>query len=144
MWAYYARNRFNYYECNGCSVVTISDAESRVMQVLWQASPLSADDIVVRLADIGWHEKTVKTLVNRLLGKGAIAADRDGRRYLYRPLLSKPTWIGQESRGLLDRLFGGRMAPMLAHFSRHEELSARDVAELRSLLAEIDRKQAKP
>lgn len=124
--------------------MSISDAESRVMQVLWASAPLSADDIVLRLGDTDWHEKTVKTLINRLLGKGAIAADRDGRRYLYRPLLSQATWLSQESRSLLDRLFGGRMAPMLAHFSRHEELSARDVAELRQLLAEIDRKEGKP
>lgn len=124
--------------------MTISDAESRVMQVLWADAPLSADDIVLRLHDTGWHEKTVKTLINRLLGKHAIAADRDGRRYLYRPLLSQETWLSQESRSLLDRLFGGRMAPMLAHFSRHEELSPRDVAELRQLLAEIDRKEGKP
>jgi predicted transcriptional regulator len=124
--------------------MAISDAESRVMQVLWASAPMSADDIVANLGDTGWHGKTIKTLINRLLGKGAIAAERDGRRYLYRPLLQEASWVSQQSRSLLDRLFGGRIAPMLAHFSRHEALSARDVAELRQLLADIDRNEGKP
>jgi BlaI family transcriptional regulator, penicillinase repressor len=88
-----------------------------------------------------WHEKTIRTLLNRLLGKGAIQAERDGRRYLYRPVLTREQWQSQESRSLLDRVFGGRVAPLLAHFSAHERLSKRDIAELRKLLDDIERKE---
>lgn len=121
--------------------VTISDAESRVMEVLWQQAPQTSEDIVAALLEpTGWHEKTIKTLLNRLLGKGAVSAEKDGRRYLYSPRLRREDWQRQESRSLLDRVFGGKLTPLLTHFSQHEKLSAKDIAELRKLIDAIDRK----
>jgi len=120
----------------------ISDAESRVMELLWQAAPQSSEDLVAALLPASdWQEKTIRTLINRLLGKGAISATRDGRRYLYAPLVTREAWQSRESRSLLDRVFGGRLAPMLAHFSEHEELGAKDIAELRKLLDAIEHKE---
>ena len=117
----------------------ISDAESVVMQALWDKSPLPAEDVFAAVADgQGWQEPTVKTLLNRLLKKGAIRAERDGRRYLYAPVLSRAAWLGQESEGLVDRLFGGRIAPMVAHFTERGKLSKKDLAELRQLLEDLD------
>jgi len=117
----------------------ISEAESVVMDVLWQRHPLSAEDVVAALAGHqSWQEATVKTLLNRLLNKGAIRADKDGRRYLYAPLLKREDWVMEESQGLLERLFGGRVAPLVAHFSEQRKLSRKDIAELRKLLDELD------
>ena len=117
----------------------ISEAESVVMDVLWRRHPLGAEDVVAELADSRhWQEATIKTLLNRLLNKGAIAAERDGRRYLYSPLLKREAWMLEESRGLLDRLFDGRVAPLVAHFSEQRKLSRKDIAELRKLLEELD------
>ncbi|QDA57826.1 BlaI/MecI/CopY family transcriptional regulator [Thermomonas aquatica] len=117
----------------------ISEAESVVMDVLWRRHPLGAEDVVAELADSRhWQEATIKTLLNRLLNKGAIAAERDGRRYLYSPLLKREAWVLEESRGLLDRLFDGRVAPLVAHFSEQRKLSRKDIAELRKLLEELD------
>lgn len=117
----------------------ISSAESAVMDVLWQRHPLGADDVVAALAGSrDWQEPTIKTLLNRLLKKGAITAQKDGRRYLYSPVLRREDWLMGESEGLLDRLFGGRVAPLVAHFSQHRKLSRSDVTELRKLLEEID------
>lgn len=119
----------------------ISEAESRVMEVLWQQSPQTSEEIVASLLEpTGWHEKTIRTLLNRLLGKRAISAQKDGRRYLYTPLLRREDWQQQESRSLLDRVFGGKVAPLLAHFSQHEKLSTKDVAELRKLIDSIEKK----
>lgn len=117
----------------------ISEAESIVMDVLWRGHPRTADDVIAALADAqDWQEATIKTLLNRLLNKGAIAAEKDGRRYLYTPVLKREDWLIDESESLLDRLFGGRVAPLVAHFSEHRKLSRKDVAELRKLLEEID------
>ncbi|MGO4774351.1 BlaI/MecI/CopY family transcriptional regulator, partial [Lysobacter sp. 2RAB21] len=80
----------------------------------------------------------VKTLLNRLLNKGAIQAEKDGRRYLYAPVLKREEWVLGESQGLLERLFGGRVAPLVAHFSEQRKLSRKDIAELRKLLEDID------
>jgi predicted transcriptional regulator len=85
-----------------------------------------------------WQEATIKTLLNRLLNKGAVEAVRDGRRYLYSPKIRREDWVLEESRGLLERLFDGRVAPLVAHFSAHRKLSRKDIAELRKLLEEID------
>ncbi len=120
----------------------ISDAESVVMDVLWQQHPLGADEVVVALArQQDWQEATIKTLLNRLLKKGAISARKEGRRYLYTPQLKREDWVQKESRGLLDRLFDGRVAPLVAHFSKHQTLSRKDVAELRRLIEELDDEQ---
>ena len=119
-------------------MIQISEAESRVMQVLWDAAPRSADDVIAALADAGWAEATIKTLLNRLLTKGALSAEKDGRRFLYRPAIERDAWVLEESRSLLDRLFDGRVAPLVAHFSQHRRLSPADVAQLRQLLEEMD------
>ncbi|WP_140909178.1 BlaI/MecI/CopY family transcriptional regulator [Cognatiluteimonas lumbrici] len=117
----------------------ITEAESEVMQVLWQRHPLDAEEVAAALADTrDWQEATVKTLLNRLLRKGAIRAERDGRRYRYSPVLQREAWLLGESQGLLERLFDGRVAPLVSHFSRHRKLSRKDIAELRKLLEEID------
>jgi predicted transcriptional regulator len=117
----------------------ISDAESVVMQALWRSSPLAAEEVFAAVAgEQDWQEPTVKTLLNRLLKKGAISAERDGRRFLYSPVLDRATWLGQQSEGLLDRLFGGRIGPMVAHFSERGRLTKKDLAELRKLLEKLD------
>ncbi len=117
----------------------ISTAESQVMKALWTKSPLTAEEIIAALpADQDWADATVKTLLNRLLKKEAIAADRDGRRFLYRPLVAQSDYVHAESQGLLDRLFDGRLAPLVAHFSQREKLSDQDVADLRRLLESLD------
>jgi predicted transcriptional regulator len=117
----------------------ISEAESAVMEVLWQRQPLAAEDVAAALADSRqWQDATIKTLLNRLLKKGAIRATRDGRRYLYAPVLQRQAWMLGESQGLLERLFDGRVAPLVAHFSEHRKLSRKDIAELRKLLEELD------
>ena len=117
----------------------ISEAEAVVMEVLWRQAPRSAEEI---LAEVGprqdWQEGTVKSLLNRLLKKKAVKAERDGRRYLYAPRLTREQYVSQESKGLIDRLFDGRIAPLVAHFSEQRKLSRKDVAELRKLLDEMD------
>lgn len=121
--------------------MNISDAESIVMAVLWQRQPLTSEEVVAALAlEQDWHETTIKTLLNRLLKKGAITAERDGRRYLYSPVLSREAWLTQASRGFLDRLFDGRVAPLVAHFSEQKALSRKDIAELRALMEKLDGK----
>lgn len=123
--------------------MAISEAEAIVMDVLWRdAAPRSAEEILAEVGPRqGWQEGTVKSLLNRLLKKKAIKADRDGRRYLYTALLSREKYVSQESKGLLDRLFGGRVAPLVVHFAEQRKLSKKDLAELRKLLKELDDEQ---
>lgn len=116
----------------------ISEAESLVMAILWDGSPRSADDVIDALENQqDWQEATVKSLLNRLLKKGAIRADKDGRRFLYSPVLTREQWVTGESTSMVDRLFGGRVAPLVAHFGQHRKLSKGDIAELKKLIEEL-------
>lgn len=99
---------------------------------------MATEDIVSALSEQHWQVPTMKTLLSRLLSKGAIRAEKDGRRYLYSAVLQRDEWLSSESKGLLDRLFGGRVAPLVAHFSKQKKLSKKDIAELKRILMELD------
>lgn len=117
----------------------ISEAESRVMQHLWDHGSATAAEVVAALAPANeWTEATVKTLLGRLKNKGALAARADGRRFIYTPRLAREDWLLAESTGLVDRLFDGRLAPLVSHFSSHGRLSGSDLAELRELIERLD------
>ncbi len=117
----------------------ISDAESTLMEVLWQRGEATAEELREAVADrTDWQSGTVKALLNRLLNKGAIRAEREGRRFRYRPVLKREDYVSQQSRSLLDRLFDGRIAPLVAHFNEQKELSKSDLDELRRLIRELD------
>ncbi|MGH8237827.1 MAG: BlaI/MecI/CopY family transcriptional regulator [Steroidobacteraceae bacterium] len=119
--------------------MSISTAESVIMEALWKQSPLTAEDIVSLVArEQEWTEATVRTLINRLLKKNAIAATKDGRKYLYRPVMKRADWVQEESQSLLDRLFDGRLAPLVTHFSQRKKLSRQDIRELKRLIGEIE------
>jgi len=114
----------------------ISETEWEVMQVLWKKSPLSAGEIieVLATADPTWHPKTAKTLLNRLVKKRALGYKKEGRAYLYRPLVKEADCAVSESESFLDRVFGGSLKPMLAHLVERKKLSAAEIRELKRLL----------
>jgi predicted transcriptional regulator len=119
--------------------VSVSEAESVVLAVLWRAGHMDTEAVVAALTpQQQWQESTIKTLLNRLLKKGAIQAKKTGRRYVYTPVLTREQWLSSESEGLLDRLFGGRVAPLVAHFSRQRKLTKKDIAELKLLIEELE------
>ncbi len=116
----------------------ISDAEHAVMEVLWDESPLTANTVADRLVTSqDWTLATVKTLLSRLLAKGVLAAESEGRKFLYRPVVARETYVSGESKRLVDRLFGGRLSPLVAQMAAQEALSAQDIAEIEALLREL-------
>tara|TARA_R110002072_G_scaffold81181_5_gene186075 strand:+ start:4301 stop:4684 length:384 start_codon:yes stop_codon:yes gene_type:complete len=118
----------------------ISDAEHAVMEVLWDHSPRSATDVCETICDTrDWSIATVKTLLSRLVAKGAVATEPEGRRFLYHPLIARSAYVGGESRRLVDRLFGGRASSLFAHLAQSEALSDEDLTEMEVLLKELRR-----
>lgn len=112
------------------------------MQVLWQRQPLSANDVVTALGnEKDWHEKTVKTLLNRLVSKGALGFEKEGRAYLYYPLIDQQQYQLEQGRSFVERIFSGRIAPLVAGFASQNKLSADDVAQLKQLIAEWEQEQ---
>ncbi len=116
----------------------ISDAEHEVMEVLWAEAPLDAQGVAHRLAERqAWTLATVKTLLSRLLAKGAVVHEESGRKFLYRPAFAREAYVAGEGRRLVDRLFGGKLSPLVAHLAEREALTADDIAEIEALLREI-------
>jgi predicted transcriptional regulator len=113
----------------------IGEAEYAVMEVLWQDAPLTATEVADRVpAARGWSIRTVKTMLARLLAKGVLAHEEDGRRYLYRPAVARADYVAQESGRLIDRMFGGRITPLVAQLAERDRLTDADIAEIEALL----------
>src|SRR5262245_44514016 len=93
----------------------ISETEWEIMKIVWSRAPVSSGDIIDELvaADSTWHPVTAKTLLNRLVEKGALAFHKEGRAYLYRPRVSERDCVRAASESFLQRVFGGMLHPML-------------------------------
>jgi len=123
-------------------IPSISETEWEIMRVIWQLGQASAQEIVDALTetDPGWHPKTAKTLLNRLVKKKALGFRKEGRAYIYRALLKQEDCVGAESKTFLDRVFGGSLKPMLMHFVEQQKLSQREINELKVLLEKSEGK----
>jgi BlaI family transcriptional regulator, penicillinase repressor len=116
----------------------IAEGEYSVMEVLWGESPLTAAEVADRVPAVrGWTLATVKTMLSRLLAKGALAHQQDGRRYLYRPAIRREDYVAEESGRLIDRMFGGRLTPLVAQLAARDRLSPADIEEIEALLKEL-------
>jgi BlaI family penicillinase repressor len=115
---------------------SITDTEWKIMQVLWANEPLSAGEICQALQkdDPSWHPKTAHTLISRLVKKGAAGFVNRGRTHFYHALFTADECAGQASQSFLDRVFGGSLQPMLAHFVDHRKLSSKEIQELKKIL----------
>jgi BlaI family transcriptional regulator, penicillinase repressor len=117
----------------------ITDAESLVMEVLWKKHPRTSEELILELGPREkWSEATIRTLLGRLVKKGAVEAKDEGRRYLYSPLIERSQYLHAESESLVDRLFGGEVAPMVANFAKNRRLKAKDIKALKKLLSELE------
>jgi BlaI family penicillinase repressor len=102
---------------------------------LWSRNPLAAQEVFEELdGKMKWKPKTVKTLIDRLVKKGAVRFKKDGRRYMYSPVVSENDCIATERHSFVKRVYGGTVKPMLAAFMEDANLSARDISELKEIL----------
>lgn len=119
--------------------VRISDAELDVMEALWAAGqPLTAAEVADRIgAGRDWSLATVKTMLSRLAAKGALKHREDGRRFLYSPAIKRDAYVGTESRRFVEKLFGGRLSPLVAQLAEEDALDDDDIAAIEALLKEL-------
>ena len=123
----------------------ISETEWEVMNVVWGKGPTPAAGIVeaLRAADPSWHPKTVGTLLNRLVRKGALGFRKEGRGYTYYARVRREACVAAESDSFLNRLFGGSFKPMLAYMLESKKLKSGEIAELQEILNQINEKHGK-
>ena len=123
----------------------ISKAEFEVLDALWQQAPANANDIIARLNKTTrdksnlWHDKTVKTLLNRLVKKQAISFKKQQRYYIYSPLIERDAYTLKESKSLIERMFSGKVAPLVAGFAKQNDLKKDDIEALKSLISDWEK-----
>ena len=119
---------------------SISDAEWEVMDIVWENSPITSREVVESLAGTKkWNHRTIKTMLNRLVKKGALKYEVEGKAYLYRPCVSRDVCVREESKSFLDRVFGGASNPMLVQFVKNTKLSQEEIKELKQILSEKEK-----
>ncbi len=120
----------------------LSDAEWIVMNRIWDTQPVEANDIIDGVAaEHQWTAATVKTMLHRLVKKGALEPESVGKRYRYRALVTRSHCVREASRSFLDHVFGGAAAPALLHLVRSTRLSPDEIKELQELLKAKKHKQ---
>ena len=114
----------------------ISEAEFEVMKIVWKHAPINTNEITEKLLQTtSWNPKTIQTLIKRLVTKGALTYEKQGRVFVYTPLVKENEYIGQESRSFLKRFYNGDITAMLSAFLENDRLSETEIERLRSLLA---------
>lgn len=116
--------------------IRISETEWEIMTIVWKRHPITANEILDHLAtrDSTWHPKTARTLLGRLVRKGALGYKPHGRSYAYRPKVTEAECVAQMSESFIDRFFGGSLKPMLSHFVQRQKLSHQEIQELKNIL----------
>jgi BlaI family transcriptional regulator, penicillinase repressor len=120
-------------------VPRISDAELKIMEVLWASShPLTATEVAQRIAPArGWSLATIKTMLSRLSAKRAVGFTEEGRRYVYTAAIRRDSYVARESRRFVDQLFGGRLSPLVARLAEADALDEDDIAAIEDILREL-------
>jgi BlaI family transcriptional regulator, penicillinase repressor len=117
------------------NIPKIAESEWRIMKILWTNSPKTANEIVELLSkETKWNPRTTKTLLNRLVKKGALGFQKEGRTYLYFPLISKDECAKTERNSVLDRVYDGALKPLLVSFIEEENLTEEEIEELQKIL----------
>lgn len=114
----------------------ISETEWEIMRIVWKRQPVTSADVIAELqrVDASWRAVTAKTLLNRLVRKGALCFEAIGRIYHYSATVSESECISAATRSFLDRVFGGSLTGMMAHYVESRKLSKAQLAELRRIL----------
>lgn len=114
----------------------ISEAEFEVMKVVWKSAPINTNEITQRLLKTtSWSAKTIQTLIKRLVTKGALTYEKQGRVFVYTPLVKEDEYINQESNTFLKRFYDGDISAMLSAYLENNQLSETEIRHLRSILS---------
>ena len=123
----------------------ISDAEWRVMNVIWDKEKATSQDIVKQLEmETNWSEKTIKTLIGRLVKKkvaGYEVDKNDKRIYYYYPILKREQCIRNETNTFLKKFYNGAISSMLSSFVKKNELTREEIDELINILESSKNKE---
>lgn len=113
----------------------IAESEWRVMQVLWSNGSQTANDVVEALSgEVKWKPRTIKTLISRLVKKGAVKVTEEGYRYRYSAAVDESACVHSETKSFVRRVYQGAMKPALAAFIEDADLSDKEIEDIQKML----------
>ena len=122
----------------------ISEAEYEVMKIVWKNAPVSTNEVTETLTSTtDWSPKTIQAMLKRLVNKGALTYVKEGRVFVYTPLVEEDEYISQKSSSFLSRYYDGELTSMVSAYLENDRLSADEISELRSLLDRSSHKEEK-
>ena len=114
----------------------ISEAEYEVMKVVWEDAPVSTNEITDRLVSVtDWSPKTVQTLIRRLVAKGVLSYEKQGRMFIYTPTVDEEDYLRQKSASFVEQYFHGDFSALVSAYADAEGLDPSEVEALRGILA---------
>ena len=114
----------------------ITDAEYVIMKVLWENEPCTSSEIVEEVSkEQEWNDKTTRTLINRLVSKKAVKAEKTkSKAFIYSSLISKKDYFREENNNFLNKLYGGSVKLMLASFVENSDFTEEEIKNLKDIL----------
>ena len=114
--------------------ISIGDAELEIMKVIWKSKePITSLDIGKEVEDKGWKKTTIATFLTRLVEKGALSADKQGKLYYYSPLISEKEYRKSQTKNLIKTLYNGSVREFAVSFFEEQKLSDKDIQELKAI-----------
>ena len=114
---------------------SISEAEYQVMKLIWDKAPVSTKEVTeILTVESSWKPKTIQTLLSRLVKKGAIGYKKEGRAFVYTPLIKEEDYVEQESSSFLNKFYDGALNSMVVNFLEQDNLTENDINELKKIL----------
>ena len=118
-----------------------TEAEWKIMEVLWDHSPRTMSEITKTLEPTtGWTRHTVITLLKRMQEKGTVAVDDSGDVKRYTPLLSQEEANTQQTQKFLNRVFSGRASLLINHLVDSGEITLKEMDELMDMMRKNGKK----
>ena len=122
----------------------ISEAEYQVMKLIWAKAPVSTKEVTeILIKESQWKPKTIQTLLSRLVKKGVIGYEKEGRVFVYTPLIKEEDYVEQESSSFLNKFYDGALNSMVVNFLEQDKLTENDIDELKKILDEGIAKKGK-
>lgn len=118
------------------NLISITESEWQVMQIIWSDPPQTLQEILERLRHTKWSKTTIQTYLARLVKKGALSTRRQGKGYLYYPVLSEDECQLAESKSFLGRVYDGSISKMVSGFIKSGDLSPDELEKLKALIKE--------
>lgn len=116
----------------------ITESEEVIMNLLWDNGKMSVMQIVRKLQDKkGWSKQSVISFLRRMEQKGTVSYVMQGRTKYYFAVIQRNEVVREETRGILNRFFGGKLGAMVSYMARESELTKEDIQELRDFLQEL-------